>query len=84
LHYTVRHIVSARATLHARLSARADVPQPYLAMATETLEFAKSRGTLPRNPVRRAGTVLRHASAGRYNRFSYEPWADMVRDILNR
>lgn len=77
-------IVTFRADVHARLAAQPGVPQPYLSLASEALDFARRRGSLPRNPIRRTGTVLQNASVGRYGRFSEAPWADALRDLLNK
>lgn len=84
LHQEVGHIADFRADVHARLAAHRGVPPRNVALAAEALAFARRRGNLPRNPVLRAGAVLRCMSGRRYQRFSNRPWSDALRDVLNR
>jgi hypothetical protein len=81
---TTDNILSFRTTLHTRLAARSDVPPGYLALTDEALKFSECRSSFPRNPVKRTAAVFRALAAGRYGRFSHEPWADACRDILNK
>lgn len=76
--------ISSRTALYKRLSSHPEMSPRFMAVATEALGFAKWRSSLPHNPVTRAVAVLGNASAGRYRRFSHEPWVDAIRDILNR
>jgi glycosyltransferase involved in cell wall biosynthesis len=79
---SLRPIVSFRTDVHARLLAHPGVSRPYTDLAAEALDFAERRSKLPRNPILRTGAVLRNASAGKYQKFSHTPWADVAHDIL--
>ena len=77
-------IIAVRAEVYSRLSSSSGVASSYLTLAKQALEFVEYRRDLPRNSLLRIGLVLRSAARGRYAKFSYEPWSDAVRDILNR
>jgi glycosyltransferase involved in cell wall biosynthesis len=78
------HDVSWRSALHTRIASHPAVPSRYKTLAGEALDYARSRSAPPRNPVRRTAAVMRRALGGGYARFSYEPLADAVRDVLNK
>lgn len=80
----VNAIVTFRSDVYTRLSNSTQAARSCTATAKQALDFAEDRGRLPGNPVLRTGAVLRNMAARRYRRFSYEPWSDMVRDILNK
>lgn len=80
----VGHIIDFRVDVHERLAAQRGVPPSHMALAAKALAFARQRGSLPRNPLLRAGAVLGIASRGRYHRFSKRAWSDALRDVLNR
>ena len=78
------HDVSWRTALHKRIEAHPSVPLRYKTAAAEALDYARSRSAPPANPVRRTAVVMRRALVGTYARFSYQPLADAVRDVLNK
>jgi len=80
----VGHIVDFRVDVHTRLAAQRTAPPAHLALAAEALAFARRRGSLPRNPVLRAGAVLQSTAARRYHRFSNRPWSDAFRDVVSK
>lgn len=80
----VTAIIAFRRDVYTRLSNSTQAARSCTAVAKQALDFAEDRGRLPGNPVLRAGAVLRNMAAGRYRRFSYEPWSDMLRDVLNK
>ena len=77
-------IVDFRVDVHTRLAAQRTAPPAHLALAAEALAFARRRGSLPRNPLLRAGAVLQSTAARRYHRFSNRPWSDAFRDVVSR
>lgn len=80
----VGHIVDFRVDVATRLANHGAVAPARLALAEEALAFARRRGSLPRNPLLRAGAVLHSTVARRYHRFSNRPWSDALRDVVNR
>lgn len=80
----VRDIVAFRADLHARLAKHGGVAPSHMALAAGALDFARRRGSLPRNPLLRAATVLGMACSGRYRLFLHLCWSNALRDVLNR
>ena len=81
---TTDSLLSARATLHAHMAGRAGLAPSHIAMAQEAVDFIRWRGRLPASPVARCARVARALLAGRYHTFAHEPWADALRDSLNR
>jgi glycosyltransferase involved in cell wall biosynthesis len=81
---TTDNLLASIATLHARLSTQEAVAPSHVEMASEILQFATYRTTLPANPVARCAAVISTALAGHYHRFSHQPWPDALRDMLNK
>ena len=80
----IGHIVAYRVDVHTRLSAQRTAPPAHVALAAEALAFARRRGSLPRNPLLRAGAVLQIMATRGYHRFSNRPWSDSFRDVVNK
>jgi len=81
---TTDSLLAARATLHAHMAGRDGLLPSHIAMAQETVDFNTWRGQLPANPIARCTKVARALLAGRYHTFAHEPWANALRDSLNR
>jgi len=81
---TTDNLLASMSTLHERLSTHAAVAPSHVEMAGETLQFAKYRANLSAHPVARCAAVVGAAATGRYHRFSYQPWSDALRDVLNK
>jgi hypothetical protein len=81
---TTDSLLAARATLHAHMAGRDGLAPSHIAMAQETVDFIAWRGQLPANPVTRCTKVAEALLAGRYHTFAHEPWANALRDSLNR
>lgn len=84
LKITTQNRLSFYATLHRRMAENPGAKQVHTALVTEALQFAECRCNFPSNGAKRAAAVLRTMSAGHYRKFSYNPWEDAIRDILNR
>jgi glycosyltransferase involved in cell wall biosynthesis len=81
---TINQTIVWRQALHERLAGCPQTPGRCGKFVAEGLAFYQRRATLPLNPVRRAAAILRDVATGRYNRFSYTPWSDVLRDVFNR
>jgi len=81
---TTDKLLASSVILHARLSNQLNVTPAHVKVAYETLQFAKYRSNLSANPVARCFAVAAVALTGRYHRFSFEPWSDVLRDMLKK
>lgn len=81
---TVNETIVWRQALQERLSGHAQAPRASLAFATDALAFYQRRATLPLNPFSRAAAILGQIGAGRYHKYSYTPWSDVLRDVFNK
>lgn len=82
IHELIENNVVWRTNLKERLVALPDVSKFALDSAADNLAFYKWRGRLPRSSLRRFVAVSRRYLTGCYNKFSFIPWQDAIRDIL--
>ena len=81
---TTDDLLAFNSTVHTRLSSQTTISPRHVKMAYEALQFASYRVELSSNPLTRCSAVVCFVLAGRYHRFSHEPWSDALRDILNK
>jgi glycosyltransferase involved in cell wall biosynthesis len=55
-----------------------------LHFAAEALAFYQRRATLPLNQASRVAAILGDVVGGRYGKYSYTPWSDVIRDVCNK
>ena len=84
LKIATENILSYRKAIKEKLASFPSVPDAYMLVAEEGLGFAAARNALEINSISRALNVVKLMSRGNYKRFSFEPNADIVRDLLNR
>jgi len=81
---TLKDALVWRQALHERLEGHAQTPRRALDFAANALAFYRHRATLSLNPARRAVTIVADIAAGRYRKYSYTPWGNVLRDLFNK
>jgi glycosyltransferase involved in cell wall biosynthesis len=81
---TINETIVWRQALHERLANDPQTRGPSRTFAAGGLAFYQQRATLPLQPVSRAAAILGNLVTGRYSKFSYTPWSDVLRDVFNK